>query len=318
MKTKIIFFGTPQFAVPFFLELSKDPSVEIVVVVTQPDKPVGRKQILTKPEMKVAAESLNISVLQFPSLKSAEALQTLEQFQADLFIVVAYGKLIPQSILDLPKKGCVNVHPSLLPKYRGPSPLQNTILRGDKTSGISIMLLDAGMDTGPILAQSTIDLDPRETFSSFEEKIFAIGPKFFCETVQKWLHEEIVPIAQNDAGATVTSLLERVDGKIDWNMSAAEIDRKIRAFETWPGTWFSWNENGTDVRVAVHQAIASDRECVERIGDVIVESNHVFVVCGDHKALELIELQPDGKNKMSADAYARGHKTFFATNLTQT
>ena len=268
--------------------------------------------------MKVAAESLNISVLQFPSLKSAEALQTLEQFQADLFIVVAYGKLIPQSILDLPKKGCVNVHPSLLPKYRGPSPLQNTILRGDKTSGISIMLLDAGMDTGPILAQSTIDLDPRETFSSFEEKIFAIGPKFFCETVQKWLHEEIVPIAQNDAGATVTSLLERVDGKIDWNMSAAEIDRKIRAFETWPGTWFSWNENGTDVRVAVHQAIASDRECVERIGDVIVETNHVFVVCGDHKALELIELQPDGKNKMSADAYARGHKTFFATNLTQT
>ncbi len=315
MKTKIIYFGTPQFAVPFFLELAKDSSVEIVAVVTQPDKPVGRKQILTKPELKVAAESLNIPVLQFPSLKSAEALQTLTQLHAELFIVVAYGKLIPQSILDLPKKGCVNVHPSLLPKYRGPSPLQNTILHGDKSSGISIMLLDAGMDTGPILAQTVIELDSRETFSSFEQKIFTVGPKFFCETIQKWIHDEIVPIAQNDAGVTITSLLERVDGKIDWNKSALEIDRKIRAFETWPGTWFSWNENGTDVRIAVHQAIVSDRVCIENIGSVVIESNHLFIVCGDHHAIELLELQPDGKNKMSADAYARGHKTILETSL---
>ena len=315
MKTKIIYFGTPQFAVPFFLELAKDSSVEIVAVVTQPDKPVGRKQILTKPELKVAAESLNIPVLQFPSLKSAEALQTLTQLHAELFIVVAYGKLIPQSILDLPKKGCVNVHPSLLPKYRGPSPLQNTILHGDKSSGISIMLLDAGMDTGPILAQTVIELDSRETFSSFEQKIFTVGPTFYCETIQKWIHDEIVPIAQNDAGVTITSLLERVDGKIDWNKSALEIDRKIRAFETWPGTWFSWNENGTDVRIAVHQAIVSDRVCIENIGSVVIESNHLFIVCGDHHAIELLELQPDGKNKMSADAYARGHKTILETSL---
>lgn len=313
--TRIVFFGTPEFAVPFLKILASDPTIELVAVVTQTDKPVGRKQILTKPEVKVAAETLSIPVYQFPTLKSPEAEQALRDLNAEVFVVVAYGKLIPQSILDIPAHGCVNVHPSLLPKYQGPSPIQNALLNGDAVTGVSIMLLDAGMDTGPILAQSTIQLDPRETFTTLESKILFAAPNLLVETVHAYLEQELQAIPQDQSNASITNLLERIDGHIDWTQTAQSIDQKIRAFETWPGTWFPWNEDGQMVRVSIHKAQLTDRACEEPIGTCVSESGHVLVVCGDKNAIELLEIQPEGKNKMPAIDYVRGHNTLLTTNL---
>lgn len=310
MITRIVFFGTPAFAVPFLNAISHDSKFEVVAVVTQPDKPVGRKQILTKPEIKIAAEAMSIPVFQFQTLKNSKAEETLRTLDADLFVVVAYGKLIPRAILDVPRKGCMNVHPSLLPKYRGPSPMQYAILNGDTTSGISIMLLDEGMDTGPILAQTSIQLDAHETFTTLEKKILSEAPSLLVDTIHGYLAQTIQLIAQDDSHASVTKLLERVDGEIDWSNSAQSIDQKIRAFETWPGTWFTWNENVERVRIAIKRAQLTDHISNKPAGTRIVESNRVLVVCGDSRTIELIEIQPEGKNNMSPIEYARGHKNF--------
>ncbi len=315
MKTRIVFFGTPAFAVPFLNTLVADQNIEIVAVVTQTDKPVGRKQVMTKPEVKIAAETLAVPILQFSTLKSSEAEQTLRNLHADVFVVVAYGKLIPRSILDIPENGCINVHPSLLPKYRGPSPIQHALLNGDSVTGVSIMLLDEGMDTGPILAQSMIELDPQETFSSLEKKILTIAPILLNKTLHAFLQKSVSAIPQDEAHVSVTKLLERVDGQIDWTQDAQKIDQKIRAFETWPGTWFSWNENEQVIRVSIHKAQPTDQLFEEPIGTCISESNHLYVVCGDKHIIELIEIQPEGKNKMPAIDYLRGHKTLLTTNL---
>ena len=167
---KVIFFGTPDFAVPFLYKLINSDEIKIVGVVCQKDKPVARKSVITPPATKTLAIKHNIPVYQFNSLKKDDVKNTLSEINADMYIVVAYGKIIPQSILDIPKFGSINVHPSLLPKYRGPSPMQEAILNGDKQTGVSIMLLDSGMDTGPILEQISIDLDSNDTYITLEKK----------------------------------------------------------------------------------------------------------------------------------------------------
>ena len=217
---RIVFFGTPEFSVPFLKALDEDEDLIVSAVVCQPDKPIGRKKILTAPPTKQYALEHGIPVFQPVSLKDAGALHTTPLRDADLFVVVAYGKIIPQAILDIPTHGTINVHPSLLPKYRGPSPMQAAIANQDNETGVSIMLLDAKMDHGPILAQERIRLDRTETYLDLQTKVHVVGAPLLVQTIKDFTSGMIESIEQNHPTATFCSLLSREDGEIDWNEPA--------------------------------------------------------------------------------------------------
>lgn len=287
MPLKIIFFGTPDLSVPFLEALTNEPGFEVAAVVTQPDRPVGRKHELTASPVKELAVAKGISVLQPETLKEKKEPPSLTPIpyplDADLFIVVAYGLIIPQKVLDMPRFGCLNVHPSLLPKYRGPSPIQSAIANGDVETGISIMLLDKGMDTGPVLAQEKLPLAADETQVSLTEKIKRVGPTLLVETIKKFAAKKISPVFQDDSQATVTKLLTRESGKIDWSEPAEKIDQKIRAYFPWPGSWTEFSHNGKVIRVKVlRTAVKNGR-------------------------LEILEVQPEGSAVMSYEDFVRGY-----------
>ncbi|MBU0646590.1 methionyl-tRNA formyltransferase [Patescibacteria group bacterium] len=303
---KVIFLGTPEFAAPFLQELINDPEIEVAAAVCQPDKPVGRKGELTPGAVKVLAQKNGIEVHQPASLKTNEALVELSAIDADFFVVVAYGKIIPKQILDLPKYGCVNVHPSMLPKYRGPSPIQWAIAQGDAETGISIMLLDEGMDTGPILAFEGISIDGEETYETLVDKIHARGPKLLSETLKRLIKGEISPVPQSTQGASISKLLSREDGRIDWTKTMGEIDRRWRAYQPWPGAWSVWNKNGQVARLKILKMAPTDFEADLPPGTVAIKNNRLYVDCSDG-TLELLEIQPEGKGRMSIPEFLNGY-----------
>ncbi|MEK7665475.1 MAG: methionyl-tRNA formyltransferase [Patescibacteria group bacterium] len=280
---KIIFFGTPEFSVPFLDALASDPEIEILAVVTQPDKPVGRKQELTPSAVKMRAEVLGILVIQFPTLKTSEAKKRLATFGADAFIVVAYGKLIPKIVLDLPQLGCINVHPSKLPQYRGPSPIQAVIEKGDRETAVSIMLLDEGMDTGPILAQKSVEVLEDDTSPTLSNRLMQIGAPLLLETLKLYASGALKPIPQDGSKATITKLLDRDSGKIDLSEPAELLERKIRAYTPWPATYTIIKHRGIDLRVKILKA---------------------RLVNG---TLELLVVQPEGGRIMNYDEFKRGY-----------
>jgi methionyl-tRNA formyltransferase len=315
MSIRVVFFGSPELSVPFLSALVQDADFDVVSVVTQPEKPVGRKAILTKSAVHAFASEHGIPALTYKSLKTDMVAEELSQLHADVFVVVVYGKIIPKAVLEIPSFGCLNVHPSLLPKFRGPSPFQEAIKTGETQTAVSIMLLDEGMDTGPVLAHKIFALDDRETSETIQPKIIELGVPLLLDTLKKWVRKEIDAIPQDNHAATYSKLLTKEDGKIDWTKSAIEIDRMIRAYKPWPGTYFIWNENAKDVRVSVHDALAISEKSIEKAGSVVTESDKLFVVCGDQTKLELLSIQPEGKLKMPPNEYIRGHQTFLHTNL---
>ena len=304
---KIIFFGTPAFAVPFLNALISESGFEVVCVVTQSDKPSGRGGKIALPEVKIFADQKKIQVHQFPSLKKPEVVEILSSFNADIFVVVAYGKIIPSSILSIPSKGVVNVHPSLLPKYRGPSPIQWAILNGDKKTGISIMLLDEGMDTGPILAQKTIELSGNETARTLESKIHSIGPKFLCEILKSYEKGSSAPSVQNNQEASITRLISKEDGKINWNADAKSTERMVRAYIEWPTAWTTIKIKGGKVRIKILEAKVAQKNFGKTNGMLCEDQGRLFVAINS-EALELITLQPEGKAQMKAQAFLAGRK----------
>ncbi len=286
---KIIFFGTPEFSVPFLEHLIDDPEMEVVAVVCQSDKPVGRKQELSAPAVKRTAMAREIPVFQFETLRDPSVVETLKTFNADAFVLVVYGNILPQAVLDIAPLGIVNVHPSLLPKYRGPSPMKTAILKGETQTGISIMLLDAGMDTGPVLTQQIIAIDSRETNTTLENKVMAIGPDLLVQTLKAYARGDIKPTPQDDTLASVTNILNREDGRIDWKRTPVEIDRQVRAMEPWPGTWTTWK--GQRLKILETAVIDDGR-------------------------LDIIRVQVEGKQSQSMQAFVNGHPDFKQEDLT--
>lgn len=307
---RTVFFGTPEFAVPFLNALAADPAFEIVSVVTRPDEEAGRGHALTAPPTKVAAEAAGIPVFQPETLKSNESVVALAAMNADVFVVFAYGRIIPKAVLDLPRLGCVNVHPSLLPKYRGPSPMQSAIRNGDATTGITIMMLDEGMDTGALLSFVNIGLDEHETLETLTKKVEEQGPTLLVETIKRLDAGEISPMPQDESRATVCKLLARDDGHVDWTLPAIEIERMVRAYKGWPGTWTTWN--GT--RLKIHAVAIADFRDDLPPGTVTIKNNRLFVDCSDG-TIELLNLQPEGKPPMSADAFLRGYSAINGATL---
>ncbi len=299
----IVFFGTPAFSVPFLSALHNDPSINVLGVVCQPDKPVGRKQELTAPAVKQKALELNIPVFQFDSLRKPEAIETLKTLKADVFVLVVYGKFLPDEMLNLAPFGVVNVHPSLLPKYRGPSPMKTALLNGETETGISIMLLDSGMDTGPLLAQTGLTIDSRETNTTLEEKVCMLGPEFLLKTLKGYVNGSVQPQPQNHSEATVTKILEREDGRINWHQTAHQIDCQIRAFEPWPGTWTTWQ----DARLKLVKAHPSQEPSTNQpVGTVLMREEKLLVQTGKD-LIELEQVQLEGKQVQSIYEFVRGH-----------
>lgn len=314
---KVVFFGTPTFSCPFLQAIINDPEFQVVGVVTQRDKPVGRGKIFTSSPIKILAQKNSIAAISPESLKhNPNALGALKEFDADIFVVVAYGKLLPIDVLRIPKLGVVNVHPSLLPRHRGPSPMQWAIREGDSRTGVSIMLLDEGMDTGPILANEPITIESEETYSTLEGKVRAVGSRLLLETLKRHARGEIVPVRQDESKATLTRLLEREDGHVNWSEPMDLIERKHRAYSVWPGLWCVWSSiPGSQTRIKLLRMRPTDYSADLPAGTVSIKQGRLHVDAIDG-TLEILELQPEGGSVMSARAFLAGHPNIDGAILT--
>jgi len=291
--------GTPQFAVPILEALITATSV--VVVVTQPDKPIGRGKRVEPSPVKVLALKKRIPVLEPKRLrKEVDILETLRIYDADLFVVAAYGQILPADVLEIPKHGCINVHASLLPRWRGASPIQNAILAGDRNTGVTIMQMDAGMDTGPILAQHELRITADDTGMILSQKLSILGQELLLGVLPDYLAGELTPIPQNDELATYTALIKKEDGLLDFNQTAIELDRKVRAFNPWPGTFMPWKNSQLKIlQVEILQGVKlhpGEKEIREK-----------YPVIGTKEAvLRLLYVQVPGKNIVSGKDFLNG------------
>ena len=298
---RIVFMGTPDFAVNALQSLY-DGGHEIVGVFTQPDKPQGRKMVLTPPPVKVCAEKLGLTVYQPKSVKTSEALDILKSLNPDLIAVVAYGKILPKEILELPKFGCVNVHASLLPKYRGASPIQTAILNGENITGVTTQKMDIGVDTGDILLAEETEILPTDNFETLHDKLAVQGAKLLVKTVEGLEKGTITPKKQSEDGVSYASIITKDMGLVDFNKTANEIDCLIRAFTPWPSAYlFIGGKRVKIINAAVGGAVS------EAAGTVVDTKNGLTVACGGGTSIILNELQPEGKGAMPAKAFLNGY-----------
>lgn len=305
-KTKIIFLGTPDFAVPSLKALINDQRFEVIAIVTQTDKKIGRKQIITPPSVKVVAESFKIPVIQPNKFKEIE--NEITELKPDLVVVVAYGQIIPKSLLGIPKYGYINVHSSLLPKYRGAACVQASILNGDQENGVTIMKIDAGLDTGPILSQTKIQVSPEETNASLYDKLFKLGANVLPDILFDYIQGKINPIPQDNSLASYVPQLTKEDGRIDWKKSAIEIERMVRALNPWPGTFIQLTINNYELRIKilkVNNKILHIKNF--KPGDFFIYKNELAVQCRED-ALIIKTIQPEGKKPMSGKEFIQGYK----------
>ena len=296
----IVFMGTPDFA-ECSLRALVEAGYNVSAVFTKPDMPVGRKRILTPPEVKVAALDLGIDVYQPTTLKDEEVYQTLKNLNPDLIVVVAYGKLLPKRVLDLPKYGCVNVHASLLPKYRGASPIQWAMVCGEKETGVSTMLLDEGMDTGDVLLSAKTEISDSENVEDLWDRLMVMGGKLLVETVKGLENGSITPIPQNENEASHAPIIKKTDGLIDWSKTAFEINCKIRGLHAWPVAYTKLDDKMLKIFSA---------EILEKQGESgsVLESEKEFVVACGENALKITELQLEGSKRMKTEEFLRGKK----------
>jgi len=303
--------GTPQFAATI-LESLLQGSSPVIAVYTQPDKPAGRGRPVVFPPVKKLALERQIPVIQPETFKSSEVVEKLASFRPELIIVAAFGAILPPEVLSLPKFACLNIHPSLLPRHRGPSPVANTILCGDELTGVTIMLMDAGMDTGPILAQEKAGISFMNTTGSLSSTLADVGAKLLLATLPKWLGNELRPQAQDEAQATYSKLINSEDAEIDWRLSAVELWRRVRAYNPWP-ICYTWYQGK---RLIIHKSIPIGDVAEGEIGEVVAlpESPGVGVVTGQG-ILGLCQVQLEGRREMSADNFVRGKRDFIGCVL---
>ncbi|HRY36323.1 MAG TPA: methionyl-tRNA formyltransferase [Candidatus Magasanikbacteria bacterium] len=294
--TKIVFFGTQEFAKGILESLLNDSDFEVVGVFTQPDKPVGRKQEIQMSPVKILALEKNIPIFQPESLKNYE----MPNLGADLNIVCQYGLIIPQTVLDSAKHGSINIHTSLLPKYRGASPIQSAILNGEKETGTTIMLMDSKMDHGPILMQEKITIDPDDTYLTLSDKMLPTASTLLLNTIKDYLKGIVKPQEQDHDKAILCKMFTREDGKIDFNKSAQEIYNQFRGFYVWPGVFTFFG----DKRVKLLNIKPVEKK--SEPGKFITENGRLFIGCADG-AIEIFKLQPEGKNPMTAEAFVNGY-----------
>jgi len=280
---------------------------EVVLVVSRPDRPVGRKQVLTAPPVVELARRLGLPVRQPRSLKGEAFAGELAGLKAAIGVVVAYGKLIPASVLDVFPRGFINLHPSLLPRYRGPSPIQWALVRGDKVTGVTTMMLDEGMDTGPLLLQKKVPIEPGETAEELASRLASLGADLVLETLDRLEAGTIEPHPQPEKGASVTPMLRRHFGEIDWSMTARQLVNRLRGFTPWPGLYTKFR--GGRLKIHGLEEAPDQPRGDEPPGTVLeADASGIVVRCGRGTAVRVTDLQREGKRRMPADAFLIGER----------
>jgi len=304
--TSIVFMGTPEFSVPILQRLIE--TYTVIGVVTQPDRPAGRKQQVQMSPIKQLALQHNIPVLQPEKLRRPEAIAELKQWQPDVYVVAAFGQILPQSVLDIPAHGSINVHASLLPRWRGAAPIQAVIRAGDAETGVTIMKMDAGLDTGPMLKMRTIPIAADETGASLHDKLSVLGAELLMETLPGYLNGTILPQPQPEAGITIAPQVKKEEGNIHWGEDAVVIERLIRAFTPWPGTFTFFK--GQQLKVV--SASVVDGSAAP--GKVVKVADGIAVGTG-HGLLKLGIIQLAGRKAMPVEEFVKGQADFTAATL---
>ncbi len=306
---KIVFMGTPDFAVPC-LEKLIEAKHEVAAVFTQPDKPVGRKQILTPPDVKVCAQKYNIPVYQPEKIKGSNSADIIKEIAPDVIIVVAYGKILPKEILEAAPHGCINVHASLLPLYRGAAPIQWAVLNGDKETGVSIMQMDEGLDTGDVLYVEKTEIGVNETSAELFERLSVIGANALVKTLDMIKKGTVVATKQSDIECEYASMINKSMCPINWNESADKIHNQVRGLQTWPVATTTVNTKSLKIHKTVHIDITANKA-----GEIVDNKNRLVVCCGDGHCLEILELQLDGKKRMDTKSFLQGNNIELGTVL---
>jgi methionyl-tRNA formyltransferase len=303
--------GSPEFAVPTLERLVLN-QYQVVAVYTQPDRAAGRGRALVSPPVKLAAQSLGLEVVQPPSLKEAGVVAWLAQFRPEVIVVAAFGQILPRAVLDIPRFGAVNVHPSLLPRFRGASPVAAAILAGDEFSGVSIMLMDKGLDTGPVLARAQVPISALDTTGSLTARLSLVGARLLVEALGHYLRGELTSKPQNEAEATYSGAISKEEGEIDWHLPAIEIWRRVRAFHPWPGCYTRWQ--GKQLKII--EALPLTEGKAFKVGEVVaLTSTAAFGVGTGDGVLGILRVQREGKRVMSAVEFLRGQREFIGAVL---
>jgi methionyl-tRNA formyltransferase len=308
---RVIFLGTPDFAAIPLEALAQDERYEVVGVVTQPDRPAGRGRAPEPPPIKRAALRLGLPVLQPETLRDPAAVEQLAALRPDAGVVAAYGEILRKQVLAIPPLGYLNIHPSLLPRHRGPTPVQAAILAGDAKSGVTVMLLEAKMDSGPILAQQSVPLPPDARAGPMTEDLFRLGSALLLEALAQYAAGTLAPVPQDDSQATYTKLLKKEDGAIDWASSAIQIERMTRAYDPWPGTQTTWRSQPLKILAA---RVHADWSGAELPGTLLPRPDGLWVATGAG-ALELLTVQPAGKQALAAQAWKHGLQNLAGAKL---
>ncbi len=308
---KIVFMGTPDFAVPC-LQALVDHHYSISLVVTRPDQPKGRGKKILPPPIKTAAEALQLPVLQTASVKSEEFVRLIKNLGPDVMVVVAFGHILPKKVLEIPILGAINVHASLLPKYRGPAPIQWAIINGETITGVTTMLMDAGMDTGEILLSTSIEIHPEDTAGTLHDRLAPLGASLLIETLARLETQTLRPLPQNHAQSSYAPLFKKQDGHIDWHKPADQIERWIRGLTPWPGAFTFINGK----RMRIFKARLWDTEFQDIPGKVIAASSHHLCVATGCGALSVLEVQMDSGKRLAVGEFLKGADIPSGTILT--
>lgn len=303
---KVVFMGTPDFSVPTLQALIDNH--DVIGVVTQPDRPAGRGGKVRMSPIKELALQHDIPVFQPNKIRKAEAIETLRQWDADVYVVAAFGQILPQTLLDIPRYGSINVHASLLPRWRGAAPIHAAIREGDAETGITIMLMDAGLDTGPMLSKRAIPIENAETGQSLHDKLSALGGELLIETLPKYFSGELQPQAQPEDGITYCPQIDKQEGSIDWSQDANSIERLVRAFTPWPGTFTQWNGK----QLKIHAGTVTDGNLA--VGTVGIVNDEVAIGTGDGLFLPTV-IQLAGKSRTDITSFINGYQDFIGSTL---
>ena len=303
---RTVFMGSPDFAMPVLKALAS--TLPVVGVITQPDRPAGRGRVLTPPPIKILAQSLGIPVIQPERLREPAAMETLRAWSPELIVVAAFGQILRPAVLDLPPFGCINVHASLLPRWRGAAPIQAAILAGDDQTGVTIMRMDAGVDTGPIISQRSLPVLPNDTSASLSVRLAYLGADLLLEVLPGYLQGEMIPHPQDEAGAVYAPMLEKSAGLLDFTQPATHLARLVRAFNPWPGAYTFWNERPLIVHLA--HAVAG----MEPVGKHLIHSGLPAIATAEG-LLAMDMLQPAGKKPMSGAIFLQGARGWVVSDL---
>jgi methionyl-tRNA formyltransferase len=317
-KVKTILMGTPEFAERIFSKFysAMKNKIEIIAVITAPDKPVGRKQELISSPLKKWAQKFNLNVLEPNKIRDPEWIKKIQKLAPELIILCAYGQIIPKEILDIPKHGALNIHPSLLPQYRGASPIQTAILNGDKETGVTLMLMDEEMDHGDIISNFKFKISNKITYEELEDKLIEAAIGLLIRTLPGYVHGEIQPKPQDHSKATFCKIIKKEDGKIDWNKSAEEIERQIRAYAVWPTAYTEISNFKFQIsnKFKILNAEIQNKNTEHKVGEVFLEDKNLAVQTGDG-VLILKQVQLEGKKPMPAQDFLNGHPEIIGSNL---